>query len=66
MGSALGESKYAELGRVLKTREQVLNFIYLEKGSNDVNANGVALETVGTGENSTVETTVSLNSIEVS
>lgn len=54
-GSAIGERQYAELGRVLKTRGQVLNFIYLEDESNGVNANGVVLKTVGTGENTTVE-----------
>lgn len=51
MGSAIGESNDAELGRALKKREQVLNFIYLEKGSNGVNTNGMALKRVGTGEN---------------
>lgn len=43
---ALGERKYQE--KDLKTREQLLNFKYLEKGSNGMNASGVALKTAAT------------------
>jgi len=31
-GSAIGERKYAELGRALKTREQVLNLFSCRRG----------------------------------